>query len=96
MIFNFKKTPASLSPRRLADLAPGQAAVIDSLALPAGAAEPLMGLGLVAGSHIVAVRRAPGGDPVIYRVDGAEIALRRETTSHISISPVESGREAAE
>lgn len=85
MIFNFTKPPASLSPRRLADLAPGQTALISELALPPAVAEPLMDLGLVAGSQVLAVRRAPGGDPIIYRVDGAEIALRRETTCHISI-----------
>jgi Fe2+ transport system protein FeoA len=96
MIFNFKKTPAASTPPRLADLAPGQAALIDSLTLPFAAAEPLMDLGLVAGTRIVAVRRAPGGDPVIYRVDGAEIALRRETTCHISIVPAETGLEAEE
>lgn len=88
MIFNFKK-PNPPPPRRLADLAPGQAAVIAALALPADAAEPLMDLGLVAGSQVLAVRRAPGGDPVVYRVDGAEIALRRETTRHISVLPIE-------
>lgn len=93
MIFNFKKTPPPLPPASLADLAPGQAGLIDFLALPAAAAEPLMDLGLVAGSRVLAVRRAPGGDPVIYRVDGAEIALRRETTCHISIVPVEHGLE---
>ncbi len=88
MIFNFKKTPPS-PPCRLADLAPGQSAVITALALPADAAEPLMDLGLVAGSQVLAVRRAPGGDPVVYRVDGAEIALRCETTRHISVLPVD-------
>ena len=93
MIFNFKKTTPALPPRRLADLAPGQIAVIAELALPPAASEPLMDLGLVAGSRVLAVRRAPGGDPVVYRVDGAEIALRRETTRHISILPVD---EAAE
>jgi ferrous iron transport protein A len=87
MIFNFKKAPAS--PSHLADLRPGQMAVISEVALPALAAEPLMELGLVAGTRVLAVRRAPGGDPVIYRVDGAEIALRRETTQHILILPVE-------
>lgn len=87
MIFNFKKAPAS--PSRLADLRPGQMAVISEVALPAPAAEPLMDLGLVAGTRVLAVRRAPGGDPVIYRVEGAEIALRRETTQHILILPVE-------
>lgn len=88
MIFNFKKPPAPL-PLRLADLAPGHSAVIAALALPPDTAEPLMDLGLVAGSQVLAVRRAPGGDPVVYRVDGAEIALRRETTRHISVLPIE-------
>jgi Fe2+ transport system protein FeoA len=92
MIFNFKKTPPSPL-RRLADLAPGQSGVIAALALPADAAEPLMDLGLVAGSQVLAVRRAPGGDPVVYRVDGAEIALRRETTRHISVLPIEAAAE---
>lgn len=92
MIFNFKKTAPS-PPCRLADLAPGQAAVIAALALPADAAEPLMDLGLVAGSQVLAVRCAPGGDPVVYRVDGAEIALRRETTRHISVLPIETAAE---
>lgn len=86
MIFNFKKSPPS-PPRRLADLAPGQSAIIAEMALPPAAAEPLLDLGLTAGCQVLAVRRAPGGDPVVYRVDGAEIALRRETTCHISILP---------
>jgi len=93
MIFNFKKTTPALPPRRLADLAPGQAAIIADLALPAATAEPLMDMGLVAGSEVLAVRRAPGGDPVVYRVDGAEIALRHETTRHISILPLETAAE---
>ncbi|HEY6937745.1 MAG TPA: FeoA family protein [Terriglobales bacterium] len=92
MIFNFKKPPLS-PPCRLADLAPGHSAVIAALALPPDAAEPLMDLGLVAGSQVLAVRRAPGGDPVVYRVDGAEIALRRETTRHISVLPIEAAAE---
>ena len=52
-----------------------------------------MDLGLVAGSQVMAVRRAPGGDPVVYRVDGAEIALRRETTRLISVLPIEAATE---
>lgn len=93
MIFNFKQTRLALPPRSLADLAPGQAAIIAELALPAATAEPLMDLGLVAGTAVLAVRRAPGGDPMVYRVDGAEIALRHETTCHISILPLDGGPE---
>lgn len=95
MIFNFKKPPSPL-PRRLADLAPGQTAVIAELALPPATAEPLMDLGLVAGSQVLAVRLAPGGDPVVYRVDGTEIALRRETTQNIAIRPIAAPGEASE
>ena len=95
MIFNFKKPPSPL-PHRLADLAPGQTAVIAELALPPEAAEPLMDLGLMAGSQVLAVRFAPGGDPVVYRVDGAEIALRRETTQNITIRPISTPGEASE
>lgn len=96
MIFNFKKPPLSSLPSRLADLAPGQTAVIAELALPHEAAEPLMELGLMAGSQVLAVRPAPGGDPVVYRVDGAEIALRRETTQNIAIRPIAVPEEASE
>jgi len=85
MIFNFTRTRPLAPPRSLADLSPGEAALVESLALPPAVADALMDLGLVAGSRVQAVRYAPGGDPVIYRVDGAEIALRRETTRHIAI-----------
>ncbi len=96
MIFNFKKPPLPSLPRRLADLAPGQTAVIAELVLPPEAAEPLMDLGLVAGSQVLAVRFAPGGDPVVYRVDGAEIALRRETTRNIAVQPIAAAGEVGE
>lgn len=42
-----------------------------------------MELGFLPGSHITAAHTAPGGDPKVYRVDGSEIALRRETASRL-------------
>ena len=42
-----------------------------------------MELGFLPGSQVVCGRSAPGGDPRVYRVDGAEIALRRETASSL-------------
>ena len=32
---------------------------------------------------ITAAQSAPGGDPRVFRVDGTEIALRRETALHL-------------
>jgi len=70
-------------PVTLADLAEGESAVLDSLDLPEDVALRLMELGFLPGSEIVAGKTAPGGDPRVYRVDGSEIALRKETAVHL-------------
>ena len=70
-------------PRTLADLKEGEAGVVDALELPEDVALRLMELGFIPGTTVVAGRSAPGGDPRVYRVDGSEIALRRETTRHL-------------
>jgi len=56
---------------------------VDSLELPEDVALRLMELGFLPGTPVVAGKSAPGGDPRVFRVDGSEIALRRETTSNI-------------
>jgi len=40
---------------------------------------------LLPGARVRAGRCAPGGDPRIYHVDGAQIALRRETAAHLKL-----------
>jgi ferrous iron transport protein A len=45
----------------------------------------LMELGFLPGSTVEAARSAPGGDPRVFRVDGTEIALRRETAAQVLI-----------
>ena len=34
---------------------------------------------------MMALRRAPAGDPTVYSIDGMEIALRRETADAIRV-----------
>jgi len=63
----------------LADLPRGTTGVLRSLELVPDMALRLMELGFIPGARVMAVRNAPGGDPRVYRVDGSEIALRRET-----------------
>jgi len=72
-------------PTRLAELHEGQEAVLGDLDLPEDVCRRLMELGFLPGSTIVAARSAPGGDPRVFRVDGSEIALRRETARHIRL-----------
>ena len=67
----------------LADLMEGESGVVDSLQLPEDVALRLMELGFIPGTTVVAGPAAPGGDPRVFRVDGSEIALRRETTRYL-------------
>jgi Fe2+ transport system protein FeoA len=70
-------------PRTLADLAPGEEGVLEGIELPGPDARRLMELGFVPGMRVRAAGAAPGGDPRVFRVDGSEIALRRETARHL-------------
>ncbi|MBI4909558.1 MAG: ferrous iron transport protein A [Acidobacteria bacterium] len=69
----------------LAELREGEQAVLESLHLEDGVARRLMELGFLPGQTISAARSAPGGDPRVFRVDGSEVALRRETASQLQI-----------
>ena len=71
------------APLTLADLPEGESGILESLQLPEDVALRLMEVGFLPGTVIVAGRSAPGGDPRVYRVDGSEIALRRETTQKL-------------
>jgi Fe2+ transport system protein FeoA len=71
--------------RTLADLPLGGDGVLGALDLPEPDAARLMSLGFIPGVRVVLARKAPGGDPVVFRVDGAEVALRRETARHLTL-----------
>jgi ferrous iron transport protein A len=68
---------------RLVDLPQGQEATLDHIDLPADDAQRLMELGFLPGSVVLAACKSPFGDPRVYRVDGSEVALRRETAKHL-------------
>jgi len=86
MQLSFKKTLSQSGLRSLADLGSGEAATLVRLDLPRDFANRLMELGFIPGSPVCAAFSAPGGDPRVFRVEGAEIALRRETALHIQVS----------
>ncbi len=71
--------------RTLADLSTGESALVLRLDVPDTFGERLIQLGFAPGEPVEAGRAAPGGDPRVYRVDGADIALRRETALQIFI-----------
>ena len=73
----------------LKDLRRGQRAIIAGLDLAEDVARRLMELGFLPGGPVRAGRAAPGGDPRVFEVDGTEVALRKETASHIRIELIQ-------
>jgi ferrous iron transport protein A len=74
--------------RNLTQLRRGESAILDHLDLPEAEARRLMELGFVPGHSVTPSHSAPfGGDPRVFRVDGSEIALRRETAQHLILRP---------
>jgi ferrous iron transport protein A len=78
-------------PVSLDDLAPGESGVLARIELPEADATRLMELGFLPGAHIVAARSAPGGDPRVFRVDGTEFALRRDTARRLLVEIAKEG-----
>jgi len=69
--------------RNLMELKPGESGILDRLDLPEDDARRLMELGFLPGHVITPGHSAPGGDPRVFRVDGSEVALRRETARRL-------------
>ncbi len=67
-----------MSVRTLAGLAPGEAGVISGFAQVDGFTQRLMQLGLLEGTEVKVLRRAPAGDPLEVEVMGYALSLRRE------------------
>jgi Fe2+ transport system protein FeoA len=77
----------------LAELEAGEAGVLEILDLPDDVARRLMELGFLPGHLVTPSHSAPGGDPRVFRVDGSEIALRRETAQRLWVRPTEAEAE---
>jgi ferrous iron transport protein A len=89
MIFNFifgrHEKERHRQRNALADLRVGESAVVSNLELSPPVAEHLMNLGIMPGLEVTVARSGPGGDPRVYRVEGTEIAMRRDVSRHIHV-----------
>lgn len=74
-------------PRMLSELAVGESGVLVDLALPDEVQNHLMHMGFVPDARVKVLRHAPAGDPIVYGIDGMEVALRKETASAIHVQP---------
>jgi ferrous iron transport protein A len=78
-----KRAAAKATSRNLTQLKRGESGILDRLELPEDDARRLMELGFLPGHAVTPGHSAPGGDPRVFRVDGTEVALRRETAQRL-------------
>lgn len=87
MQLTFKKSRPNANPKpiagKLSELREGEAGILDRIELPEAVSQRLMEMGFIPGTSVTAAQSAPGGDPRVFRVDGTEIALRKETALHL-------------
>ncbi len=87
----FKKQARAKPPgnvRNLTDLKRGEHGILDRIDLPEEEARRLMEIGFLPGHIVTPAHAAPGGDPRVFRVDGTEVALRRETARKLILRPL--------
>ncbi len=67
----------------MADLRQGEECVLDRIDLPPDDSRRLMELGFFPGASVSAAQGSPLGHTRVFRVDGSEVALRRETADRL-------------
>ena len=77
-----------VSCRCLADLEPGERAVVTGLYASGQMRRRLQDMGLVDGTIIECVGKSPFGDPCAYQVRRTVIALRSEDSAQIGVEVV--------
>lgn len=71
--------------RTLSDLKSGDRARVTAVGGAGEAARRLMDLGLIRGTAVEVVRKAPLGDPIEVRIRGFMLSLRRTEADHITV-----------
>jgi Fe2+ transport system protein FeoA len=71
--------------RALAELKPGERGRVAAVAAEGDTARRLMDMGLIRGTAVEVVRRAPLGDPIEVRLRGFMLTLRRSEAEQITV-----------
>jgi len=75
--------------RRLSELSPGESGIISRIEGRGEERRKLLDMGLVRGTRITVVRRAPLGDPIELLVRGYNLSLRLDEAEGVYVKPVE-------
>ena len=66
----------------------GSVVIVEDLACTGFLRERMLALGLTKGARVEVIRRGPSGDPTVFNIRGAMIALRNEESSLIAVQEV--------
>jgi ferrous iron transport protein A len=72
-------------PRPLSELCAGDRGRVTAVSGDADASRRLMDMGLIRGTTVEVIRRAPLGDPIEVRLRGFMLTLRRSEAEHITV-----------
>lgn len=71
---------------KLDNVSIGSRVTVEDLSSTGMLRERMLALGLTKGTKIEVIRKGPSGDPTVYNIRGAMIALRKEEASLISVN----------
>lgn len=69
----------------LDNVAIGNYVIVQDIFSVGAVRERMLALGITKGAQIEVIRKGPSGDPTLYNIRGAMIALRKEEASLISV-----------
>lgn len=71
---------------KLNEIPVGKFATVESLISTGHLRERMLALGLTKGAKVEVIRKGPSGDPTVYNIRGAMIALRCEEASNVIVN----------
>jgi ferrous iron transport protein A len=79
----------------LGDLSPGDRARVQTVDCAPTVRRRLLEMGLLPGTELRVVRRAPLGDPIEVRLRGYSLSLRKSEASGVTVTPLASVAKSA-
>ena len=73
---------------KLSELKPGEEGIVVRVEGPPALRRRLMEMGVVRGTRVKMVRKAPLGDPIEYEVKGYNLSLRAEEADGVYVEAV--------
>ncbi|WP_446897324.1 FeoA family protein [Clostridium sp. LBM24168] len=72
--------------KELSSIEIGESARVENITAAGLLRERMLAIGLTKGVEVEVVRRGPSGDPTVYNIRGAMIALREDEASMVYVS----------